>query len=103
MQVSRNANLCHEAKIQDADLAFRGADEVAWVGIGMQEACLQQLDEVAVEQRGAQLPHIPCCALAQLLACTHNPSVHASHSHSPTIAAQVGATAFQPLGSTSNT
>lgn len=71
-QQSRNADLRHEAKIQDADLAFRGADEVAWVGVGMQEACFQQLNEVAVEQGGAQLPHIPCCALTQLLACTHH-------------------------------
>lgn len=36
----------------------------------MQEACLQKLDEVTVEQRSTQLPHIPCIALTKLLACT---------------------------------
>ena len=66
---SRRADLRHEAKVQDADLAFRGADEVARVGVGMQEACLQQLDEVTVQQRRAQLPYVTCCALAQLLTC----------------------------------
>ncbi len=36
----------------------------------MQEACLQQLDEIAVQQGSAQLPHITCCTLTQLLSCT---------------------------------
>ena len=35
--------------------------------ISMQKACLQQLNQVAVEQRGAQLPHIAGIALTQLL------------------------------------
>ena len=35
----------------------------------MEEASLQKLDEVAIEQGGAQLPHITCIALAQLLSC----------------------------------
>ena len=64
------ADLGHEAKVQYANLAFWGANEVARVGVSMQEACLQQLNEVAVEQRGAQLPHIACCALTQLFTYT---------------------------------
>ena len=52
------ADLSHEAIIQDADLAFRGAQQVAGVWVGMQEAGLQQLDQVAIEQRGAQLPYV---------------------------------------------
>ncbi len=43
--------------------------------IGMQEACLQELDQVAVEQGGAQLSHISCIALAQLLTCTAPPTL----------------------------
>lgn len=72
-------DLSHQAEVQDANLALRGPDEVARVGVSMQEARLQQLDEVAVEQGGAQLPHIPGRALAQLLTYTHNshhPCVH---------------------------
>ena len=41
-------DLSHEAKVQNADLALRGADEVARVGVSMQEAGLQKLDEVTV-------------------------------------------------------
>lgn len=74
------ADLCHKAKVEDADLALRGADEVARVRVGMQEAGLQQLDEVAVEQGSAQLPHIPCCALTQLLTCAQ---MH-THTYIPT-------------------
>ena len=37
----------------------------------VQEAGLQELYEVAVEQRVAQLAHIRRIALAQLLACLH--------------------------------
>ena len=36
----------------------------------MQETCLQQLNEVAVQQGGAQLPDVTGCALTQLLPCT---------------------------------
>ena len=64
------AHLCHEAEVQDADLALRRADEIARVGVSMQETCLQQLNEVAVQQGGAQLPDITGCTLTQLLPCT---------------------------------
>lgn len=39
------------------------------VGVGMQEAGLQQLHQVGRQQRVAQLPHVRRIALAQLLAC----------------------------------
>lgn len=65
-------HLGHKAEVQDTDLAFRGADEVAGVGVSMQESCLQQLDQVTVKQGGAQLPYIPSCALAQFLAYTQH-------------------------------
>lgn len=38
------------------------------VGICVQEASLQKLDEVTIEQGGTQLSHIPRIALTQLLA-----------------------------------
>ena len=59
----------HEAEVQDADLAVGRADEVARVRVRVQVPRLQQLDEVRVQQRGAQLPYVGGVALAQLLAC----------------------------------
>lgn len=64
VRLSGRPDLGHKAKVQYADFAIWGADEVAGVGVSMQEACLQQLYEVAVQQRGAQLPHITRIALA---------------------------------------
>ena len=43
-------------------------DEVAWVRVRVQEPRLQQLDQVRIEQRRAELPHIASVALTQLLA-----------------------------------
>lgn len=53
------------------------------MGVCVQQAGLEQLDEVAVEQRAAQLPHIRSVALAQLLACPmpQTPSLSSTHLH----------------------
>lgn len=48
------------------------ADEVAWVGVSVQQPRVQQLDKVSRQQRVAQLAHICCTALTQLLACRSN-------------------------------
>ena len=51
-------HLGHEAEVEDADLAVRRADEVARVRVRVQVTRLQQLDQVRVQQRRAQLAHV---------------------------------------------
>ena len=63
------SHLGHEAEVADANLAIRRADEVARVRVRMEVARLQQLYQVRIKQRGAQLAHVRGAAFAQLLAC----------------------------------
>ena len=133
------ARLCHEAKVQDADLPVWSPQQVARVPavtgcaqgtpdkqpyiavqrilnqygpstsikpkthtsgrsiaslqvyffpvrslrVSVQCAGLQQLDEVAVEQRVAQLPYVDGIAFAQLLACGSKPRDCQVHSSLP--------------------
>jgi len=67
------AHLGHQAEIEDAYLAVQRADEVAWVRVRVEVPRLQQLDQVGVQQRRAQLAHVRCTTFAQLLACARCP------------------------------
>mmetsp|Transcript_41278 Transcript_41278/g.74208 ORF Transcript_41278/g.74208 Transcript_41278/m.74208 type:complete len:421 (-) Transcript_41278:1231-2493(-) len=60
-------HFAHQTVVQDGDAAVRRAQQVAWVGVGVQEARLQQLDEVGVEDGVAEREHVVRAALAQLL------------------------------------
>ena len=60
-------DLGDEAPVQDAHVAVEGDDEVAGVRVRVHEPRVQQLDEVAVEQRAADLPDVRPGTLAELL------------------------------------
>mmetsp|Transcript_29807 Transcript_29807/g.75042 ORF Transcript_29807/g.75042 Transcript_29807/m.75042 type:complete len:624 (+) Transcript_29807:182-2053(+) len=60
-------HLAHEAVVEDGDLAVGRTQQVARVRVRMQEACLEQLDEVGVQDGVAQRQDVVRAALAQLL------------------------------------
>ena len=61
-------HLCHEPEVQDAELPLGGAQQVAWVRVCVQEAGVQQLQQVGVEREGHQAVHVRGGAVGQLLA-----------------------------------